>query len=279
MKTKIKKILITAGKVLLFFVGWTLLIGPVFLLVPDTLIGAVWRFLSELIPFLFIVGFTLLFWLFEKKRIKLCIVTYPVKNILIGVLAGIIWIGAAAGILVISGTMKIVACNSVPMLWLWIISVFINAAMQELLVRGYLYQMLKTDYNVFAAAIVTTALFTLMHGGAFEAGIIPVMNVLTMSILMTVVTEYTQSLIAPVIMHFIWNCAGAVILGGVNLADDYPSLCTSEFTGNELIAGGAPKIEGSIVVLVLNILLISGFVFLSEMKKAKVSVLTAANNP
>jgi membrane protease YdiL (CAAX protease family) len=279
MKTKIKKILITTGKILLFFIGWSLLTVPAFLLVPDTLSGAAWRFLSEMFPFLSIVGFTVLFWLFEKKRIKLCIVTYPVKNIVIGVLAGIIWIGAAAGILMISGTMKIVAYNSVPMLWLWIISVFINAAMQELLVRGYLYQMLKTDYNVFAAAAVTTALFTLMHGGAFEAGIIPVMNVLTMSVLMTVVMEYTQSLIAPVIMHFIWNCAGAVILGGVNLADDYPSLCTSEFTGNELITGGAPKIEGSIVVLVLNILLISGFVFLSEKKKAKVSVLTAANKP
>ena len=49
--------------------------------------------------------------------------------------------------------------------------------MQELLVRGYLYQMIKTKHNIIAATIVSTALFTFMHGGAFEAGIIPVLNV------------------------------------------------------------------------------------------------------
>lgn len=37
--------------------------------------------------------------------------------------------------------------------------------MQELLVRGYLYQMLKQKHNIVAATIVTTALFTALHGG------------------------------------------------------------------------------------------------------------------
>ena len=99
-------------------------------------------------------------------------------------MAGIIWIGMVTLILISFGTMRIVEHNIVFMLWLWIFSVFINTIMQELLVRGYLYQMLKTNYNVFVATIITTALFTFMHGGAFEAGIIPVMNVLTMSLLM-----------------------------------------------------------------------------------------------
>ena len=139
--------------------------------------------------------------------------------------------------------------------------------MQELLVRGYLYQMLKTNYNVFVATIITTALFTFMHGGAFEAGIIPVMNVLTMSLLMTIVLEYTQSLIAPIMMHFIWNCVGAIILGGVSLADDYPNLFVTEFTGNVLLSGGTPKMEGSIVVLILNIVLILGFAFLLKKRQ------------
>ena len=46
---------------------------------------------------------------------------------------------------------------------------------------------------------------------------------------MTIVLEYTQSLIAPIIMHFIWNAVGAIILGGVSLADDYPYLFSTEF--------------------------------------------------
>ena len=236
-----KKMLITTGKTLIFFMGWALVGG--LLPIPDSSNGAVWRFWAELVPFLSVVGFTILFWLFEKKRIRLHIISSPLKNIIMGIFAGIVWIGIAAIVLITLGTMKITACNPVPMLCLWILSVFINATMQELLVRGYLYQMLKTEYNVIVATVITTALFTFMHGGAFQAGVVPVLNVLTMSLLMTIVLEYTQSLIVPTIMHFIWNCVGAIILGGVALASDYPHLYVTEFTGHILLSGGNPKMS------------------------------------
>ncbi|MBD5510727.1 MAG: CPBP family intramembrane metalloprotease [Lachnospiraceae bacterium] len=66
--------------------------------------------------------------------------------------------------------------------------------MQELPVRGYLYQILSQKHNVVAAVIATTALFTALHGGAFQAGAIPALNVLIMSLLMTVVLEYCKHL-------------------------------------------------------------------------------------
>lgn len=155
-----KKILITTGKVLVFLIGWAL-VGSIFP-VSDSLDTSVWRFWAELIPLLAIVGFTLLFWLFEKKRIKLQIVLSPLKDITSGTVLGILWIGIPAIVFVLSGIMKITACNTVPKLWLWVITVFINAAMQELLVRGYLYQMLKADYNVIVATVITTAFFLLL---------------------------------------------------------------------------------------------------------------------
>ena len=255
-----KKLCISTGKTLIFFVGWALLAG--LLPIPGSSNGAVWRFWAELIPLFTIVGLTLLFWLFEKRKVQLHVASSPLKNCAIGFATGAIWLGTATVILISTGTMKILEQISIPMLWLWILSVFINTIMQELLVRGYLFQMLKANYNVIVATIITTALFTFMHGGAFAAGIVPVLNVLTMSLLMTIVLEYTLSLLAPIIMHFIWNCVGAIILGGVSLADDYPHLYSTEFTGNVLLSGGAPKMEGSIVVLILNIMLILGFTFL-----------------
>ena len=182
-----------------------------------------------------------------------------------GIVTGVLWIGAVVAVLMLSGVIKVTNINTISMLWLWIISVFINTVMQELLVRGYLYQMIKSSYNIIASTIVTTLLFTFMHGGAFEAGVIPVLNVISMSVLMTVVLEYTHSLLMPIIMHFIWNCIGAIILGGVSLAEDYPHLLDIEFTGNILITGGVPKIEGSIVVLLVNVIL--SVVFLILLKK------------
>lgn len=257
-----KKSLITIGKSLLFFIVWIFAVSLI--PIPDSQNDAVWRFWAELIPFLAVAVLTAAFWFIEKKKIPLNIVSSPMKSLTVGIIAGIGWLGAAVAILILTRTMTVVGHNSIPMLWLWIISVFLNTIMQEMLVRGYLYQLIKTNYNAIAAAVVTTALFTLMHGGAFEAGIIPVLNIVTMSLLMTAVLEYTHSLTAPIIMHFIWNCVGAVILGGVSLADDYPKLCIAEFTGNALLSGGEFKIEGSIVVLLLNTALALVFLFLAK---------------
>ena len=142
--------------------------------------------------------------------------------------------------------------------------------MQELLVRGYLYQMLKQKHNIIVATIVTTILFTALHGGAFEAGIIPVLNVLTMSLLMIVVLEYSGSIIAPIIMHFLWNGIGALVLGGVSLADDYPNLFVTTFTGSDILSGGICKIEGSIIVLIVNVILIAFFIFIQKKKNISI---------
>jgi len=107
-----------------------------------------------------------------------------------------------------------------------------------------------------------------MHGGAFEAGIIPVLNVVSMSILVTLLLEYTGTIVAPIIAHFAWNTIGAIILGGVSLASDYPNLLNSTFQGNPLLSGGIYKLEGSIIVLVVNLILIT-FLFILHKRIAQ----------
>lgn len=261
-----KKLLITTLKFIAFFMGWALLGG--LLPVPNTDNPAIWRFGAELIPLLVVVGFTILFWMIEKRKIQLHILSKPISNVVVGMIAGPIWLGAVVLILSTTGIMHISSSSPVSLIWLWLLSAFLNTIMQEMLIRGYLYQLLKSNYNIATAVIITTVLFTVLHGGAFEAGIIPVLNVLTTSLLLTTVMEYTESLIAPIIMHSIWNGVGAIILGCVSLADDYPNLYTSIFNGNELLSGGICGIEGSIVTLIVNVVLISAFIFL-KVKKEK----------
>ena len=104
------------------------------------------------------------------------------------------------------------------------------------------------------------------HGGAFEAGILPVLNVITMSLFVTAVLEYTESLVAPIVIHFLWNGVGAIILGGVSLAEDYPHLFNMVISGNSILSGGSCKIEGSIVVLFMNLILMFGFVMAKKIR-------------
>ncbi len=261
-----KKLLITCMKVILFFVGWA--VCGAFGEIPSNN-PAVWRFGAEFFPFIWCLAFTILFWLIDKRTTKIPVFKNGMKSLLGGTFIGIIWIGICTGMLLLMGTEKITGANHVDYLWIWIISAFINTIMQELLVRGYIYQLIKKEYSAIPAAIVTTAIFTLVHGGAFEAGIIPVINVITMSLFATALYEYFGNLIAPIMAHAIWNIVGAIVLGGVSLADDYPNIFNMISTGNSIFSGGAYMIEGSIIVLVVNTLLMMLIIRLTKKKSVK----------
>lgn len=251
-----KKLLITILKIVVFFIGWAVLSGIIDIPSDNP---AIWRFFAELIPLTVMILFTVVFWLIEKKTVSIPIKENLGKGTLAGIAIGIIWIGAASSILIFSKQLEITGKNEVSFLWLWILSAFLNVIMQELLVRGYIYQILKERYNLPAAVIVTTAIFTFMHGGAFEAGVIPVINVVTMCLFTTALYESEKTILAPIMAHSIWNIIGALILGGVSLADDYPSILTMTASANKLLSGGAYKIEASIVVTILNVVLMGIF--------------------
>lgn len=248
-----RKILKSVIKFILFFLGWA--IFSAFLPLSSSESPAYWRLWAEITPLLSIIIFTAVFWLIEKRAIKLNLFCNTAKGIAVGCIFGILWLGISVAVMFLIGVLRFESVNEVPDLLIWMTAVFLNVIMQELLVRGYLYQMLKQKHNIVLATILTTGLFVALHGGAFEAGFIPVMNVLTMSLLMSVVLEYTGSLVAPIIMHFIWNGMGAIILGGVSLAEDYPHLLNTASYGHDLLSGGTCKIEGSIVVFIVNVTL------------------------
>lgn len=259
-----KKTGITVIKSISFFLGWAILAS--ILPLSSSSEQAIWRLWAEITPLLAIAAFTLGFWFVEKKNVKLHLFDNPAKGMLLGVITGIVWLAIPVLVMYAAKIIHFGGTNLINLFPVWVLAVFLNTIMQELLVRGYLYQMLKQRHNVIVAAIMTTILFTALHGGAFEAGVIPVLNVLTMSLLMTVVLEYSGSIIAPIMMHFLWNGIGALVLGGVSLADDYPNLFITTFTGNDILSGGICKIEGSIIVLIVNVVLISFFIFLQKKK-------------
>ncbi|PAE14721.1 CPBP family intramembrane metalloprotease [Virgibacillus sp. 7505] len=263
-----RKLISTILKTLIFFIGWAILISFTPEVKTDN--PAFLRLWWELTPLASVVLFSFVFvFLLEKRRIRIPIAAVLFKNSLIGVVIGFIWLGSVIAILLLTKTMHIQGFNHIEYIWIWILASLFNTAMQELLMRGYLYQLWKHKYNTITATVITTVLFTAMHGGAFEAGIIPVLNVVSMSVLMTILLEYTGTIAAPIIVHFIWNTIGAIIFGGVSLANDYPNLLNSTYQGNELLSGGEYKIEGSIVVSIINLIIIT-YLFIKGKKKSHV---------
>ncbi|KNE19884.1 CPBP family intramembrane glutamic endopeptidase [Virgibacillus pantothenticus] len=258
-----KRLISTILKTVIFFISWAILIS----FTPDipTKNSALLRLWWEFTPFIAVLLFSVIFVLvIEKGKIKIPVASRFFKNFLIGVAIGFLWLGSVVAVLLLTKTMNIQGQNSINYIWIWIFAALLNAVMQELLVRGYLYQLWKRKYNFVVATVLTTILFTAMHGGAFEAGIIPVLNVVSMSIFVTLLLEYTGTIVAPIIAHFIWNVIGGIILGGVSLASDYPNLLTSNFHGNLLLSGGIYKMEGSMIVLVVHLILITYLFILNK---------------
>lgn len=268
-----KKLTNTIFKTIIFFMGWAILIS----FTPDihTNNQAYLRLWWEFTPLAVVILFSVIFvFVVEKGKIKIPVTLGFFKNSLIGVVLGLLWLGSVVTVFFLTKTMNIQGQNSIDYIWIWILASLLNVVMQELLVRGYLYQLWKYKHNVIVATILTTILFTVMHGGAFEAGIIPVINVITMSIFATLLLEYTGTIVAPIIIHFIWNTVGAIILGGVSLAGDYPNLLINTFQGNSLISGGAYKIEGSIIVSIANLTLIVFLLLLNKKGNSSLSNLS-----
>ena len=259
-----KKVVVSILKIIIFFIGWAVLAGIIEVPIEDP---AIWRFFAELIPFLVMVVFTVIFLLIEKKQIKIPIFHKWIKGTAVGLFIGALWIAISTLLIMMFGGITFAGKNHVDCLWLWIISAFINVIMQELLVRGYIYQLLKEKFNLSVAVIVTTAPFTLMHGGAFSAGPISVINVITMCLFTTALYEAEETILAPIMAHAVWNIVGSLFLGCVSLAEDYPNLLNAEPLGYTLISGGEYLVESSVIVTVINFLLFLFFLIIYMKKK------------
>lgn len=153
-----KEIAKTTLKSILFFVGWAILCA--FLPLLDTDNSAIWRLWAEITPLLAIIAFTIVFWMIEKKQVRLSLFRNPALGLSVGVIGGIFWLGCTVMILLFIGVIKFDGSNRISMLPIWILAAVLNVVMQELLVRGYLYQMIKQKHNMVSAAILTTVLFT-----------------------------------------------------------------------------------------------------------------------
>ena len=213
-----KKILKTILKILIFFFAWAVAGGLLINIdVNDPVIN---RFLWELIPFLLVALDSLIFWLVEKRRIVIVGYHKAGVNAAAGLVLGTIWVLVPIAGIYFTGKIAFSGPQQIAGLPVWIIALFLNAIMQELLCRGYIYRIIKRDHNIIAAMVVSIALFTFMHG--FES-IFTVILIATMALAMSIILEYTGSLVMPIMMHAVYNIIESIILGKTQIAE-YPQV-------------------------------------------------------
>jgi len=161
----------------------------------------------------------LLLYLYTKYVVKLPlnIPTLSAKHLNMGlwILLGLSLPIMTVAIFYITGNLSIRSINT-ELSQSYIIDVILKAFgvslasgfVEEIIFRGYLYNLLKSKYNFWISAFVTSLLFTLIHiGGA--GSLLNVVQLLVAGILFSfmslMIYVYSKSIWNAGIVHFLWN--------------------------------------------------------------------------
>jgi membrane protease YdiL (CAAX protease family) len=145
-----------------------------------------------------------------------------------------------------------------PVLLPALLALFLLAAWEELVLRGYLLRQLSIGLNSTAAVIITGALFGLMHSGNPGANWEGLLYTFVGGMLMALLVIRSGSLWLVIGYHFGWNAAAYTVFGlelsGIEGED---SLFTSTLTGADWLTGGSYGFEASLPALVFEVLVLS----------------------
>ena len=97
-----------------------------------------------------------------------------------------------------------------PLPLLWISFVIFSPAFEEAFFRGFLFAgWVRSRLGSVGAIALTSGLFALLH---IQYDLFGIMSVLAMGIALGIMRFQTRSLWSPLLMHFVWNLAGMVML-------------------------------------------------------------------
>jgi hypothetical protein len=130
------------------------------------------------------------------------------------------------------------------------LGVILNVLTQQLLLCGYIFQVIQREANAGLAVGLSALLFVGYHAGAFAGGWLPVVNVFLAGVLFCLAYRLTETLWFPVFIHFAWNLLlgpvlGLTVSGSSRLGSGWQVLAV---TGPDLWTGGRFGLEGGLVV-------------------------------
>lgn len=127
------------------------------------------------------------------------------------------------------------------------VAIFFGAMGEELLFRGYAFQLLIRSVGPFATILPTSVIFGLMHSWNPNATPMGIVNTVAWGILLGYAVWRTGALWLPIGLHFGWNVALPLL--GSNLSGFTMGVTgyTLEWNVGVLWSGGGYGVEGSLL--------------------------------
>ncbi len=127
----------------------------------------------------------------------------------------------------------------------------LSAVNEELVFRGYPFQVLMKGLGPWGSTLLISSLFGLLHWRNPGATVLSVLNTILAGIMLALAYLKTRSLWFPYGIHFGWNAGLSVILGYPVSGIQTASLVTTHVSGSETILGGAYGPEAGILGTVI----------------------------
>lgn len=199
--------------------------------------------------------------LFQKKTLAELGFTRKFGSYFTGIAIGTGLLVGSVVPVVLTGALKfngIFAKIDTAMVLLMIPCFVFQGAMEEVLCRGVVQQLLIKKTSVPVAIGVSAALFTIPHaknmaGGDSAIITVAVINLLLISVIFSLITIRFKSIWAACGMHSFWNYILANIMG-LNLSgnDEIPAaVLDMSSVGDNVLNGGMYGIEASIITTVV----------------------------
>lgn len=199
---------------------------------------------------------------FKSKNIPLNTLGFKLKgykvDALIGAFIGIVVIATCFGLLTSTGYITFTVQKFTLVPWLASCSLFLLVAIvEEVLCRGFIQNLLMRATSPYVALIISSIIFMALHLGNDNWTLISLLNLALAGVTFGLYYLHTKNLWFPIALHFTWNFFQGPVFGFEVSGHKMESWIAITRTNNSLITGGEFGLEGSILVTVFEILMIT----------------------
>jgi len=128
-----------------------------------------------------------------------------------------------------------------------VVNISMAAAVEEIIMRGYLLNNLMQSINKYLALALISVLFSIGHGLNPNFSIIGLVNIILAGFFLGISYVHRKNLWFPIGLHIGWNFFQGAVLGSPISGIGIESILRVEFSGQESISGGKFGFEGSLV--------------------------------
>jgi membrane protease YdiL (CAAX protease family) len=186
-----------------------------------------------------------------------------------GFILGFLFISLLIAIFVLLGLVKELKFNtlliysSIPYLFLFLFGFVIHGSTEEILFRGWLFQLIGKKYKPWIGILVTSLLFSALHCANSGISFLAILNLVLYSILLATIVLYDKNIWRVCGWHaaFNWtlNCFWVINIGS---DEGSISFFNIKIEGSDILSGGMAGPEGSIITTMLFFIILPIFLFI-----------------